>query len=67
MTKIINFSQAKQSKIRYYITIDENETPTYITKQLRPGVIGVMVTAGTLEEAGMLCRESTAIVRATIA
>ena len=32
-------------RFRYIITIDESETPAYVSKELQPGIITIMITA----------------------
>lgn len=65
MAEIINFQavMAKQLKMRYIITIDEDETPAYAARELKPGVITIMITARTPEEAEALRKEGAAIVK----
>jgi hypothetical protein len=69
---IIDFQTAQTSKkaekkLRYIITIDEQETPLYTSKELKKGVITVMITARTPEEADILRKQSTAILRTVMA
>lgn len=52
---------ARQLKMKYIITIDEDEITAYVARELKPGVITIMVAAKTPEEADMLRKESTAI------
>jgi len=64
MAEIINFpAKTKQPKLRYFITIDEDETPAYASRELAAGVIGVIITARTPEEAEMLRKEGAAIAK----
>ena len=65
MAEIINFqaAAARQPKIRYMITIDEDEAPAYVTRELKPGVITIMITARTPEEAEVLRKEGAAIAK----
>ena len=65
MAKVINLQQAitRQPKVRYMITIDEDETPAYAARELKPGVITIMITARTPEEAETLRKEGTAIAK----
>lgn len=67
MGEIINFqaAAARQPKIRYMITIDEDETPAYVTRELKPGVITIMITARIPEEAETLRKEGAAIAKQT--
>lgn len=57
--------QARRIKMRfrYMITIDETETPAYVSRELQPGVITIMITARTPEEAESIRKESTAIAQ----
>lgn len=69
---IIDFQTAQTSKklekkLRYIITIDEQETPLYVSKEFKEGVITVMITARTPEEADILRKQSTAILRTVMA
>lgn len=63
MNKVIDFqaATARQPKIRYMITIDEDETPAYVSRELKPGVITIMITARTPKEAEALRKEGAAI------
>jgi N-dimethylarginine dimethylaminohydrolase len=64
MAEIINFpAKTKQPKLRYFITIDEDETPAYAARELKPGVITIMITARTPEEAETLRKEGAAIAK----
>jgi hypothetical protein len=65
MAKIVSLQSAitKQPKLRYIITIDEDETPIHVARELKPGVITIMITARTPEEAETLRKEGTAIVK----
>ena len=65
MAKIVSFQPAitKQPKVRYMITIDGDETPAYAARELKPGVITIMITARTPEEAELLRKEGTAIAK----
>ena len=53
-------------RFRYIITIDESETPAYVSKELQPGIITIMITARTPEEAESIRKESTAIARSNL-
>jgi len=69
---IINFPAVQTSKkaekrLRFIITIDEQESPLYTSKELKDGIITVMITARTPEEADILRKQSTAALRAVIA
>lgn len=64
---IIDFQAAQtnakqKKKIRYIITIGEQETPLYASRELQEGIITVMITARTPEEADYLRKEGTATV-----
>ena len=51
---VLQLNQIKtkaEKRIRYLITIDETETPAYVSRELQPGVITIMITARTPEEA----------------
>lgn len=65
MAKVINLQQVvkRQPKVRYMITIDEDETPAYVARELNPGVTTIMITARTPEEAEILRKEGTAIAK----
>lgn len=65
MNKVINFqtAAARQPKIRYMITVDEDETPVYVTRELKPGVFTIMISARTPEEAEALRKEGAAIAK----
>lgn len=65
MAKIVSLQSAitKLPKVRYIITIDEEETPAYVARELKPGVVTIMITARTPEEAETLRKEGTAIAR----
>lgn len=65
MNKVINFraAAARQPKIRYIITIDEDETPAYVSRELKPDVITIMISARTPEEAEALRKEGAAIAK----
>jgi len=65
MTKVVSFQSAitKQPKVRYIITIDEDETPVYVARELKPGVITIMITARTPEEAETIRKEAAAIAK----
>ncbi|MBR2896689.1 MAG: hypothetical protein IKC04_02215 [Oscillospiraceae bacterium] len=56
-------AQEPEKRIRYLITIDETETPSYVSRELQPGVITIMIAARTPEEAEDIRKESTAIVK----
>lgn len=63
---VLQLNQIKtqaEKRIRYLITIDETETPAYVSRELQPGVITIMITARTPEEAEDIRKESTAIAR----
>ncbi len=69
---IIDFQAAQairkpEKKLRYIITIDEQEKPLYISRELQEGIITIMITARTPEEADQLRKQSTAILRAVMA
>ena len=65
MAKVIDFQSVvtKQPKVRYMITIDEDEIPAYAARELKTGVITIMITARTPKEAGILRKEGTAIAK----
>ena len=65
MAKIVSLQSAitKQPKIRYIITIDEDETPIHVARELKPGVITIMITARTPEEAESMRKEAAAIAK----
>lgn len=64
MAEIISFpTKTKQSKLRFFITIDEDETPAYASRELAAGVIGVIITARTPEEAETLRKEGAVIAK----
>lgn len=68
---IIDFQAAQairkpEKKLRYIITIDEQEKPLYISRELQEGIITIMITARTPEEADQLRKQSTAILRAVM-
>jgi hypothetical protein len=69
MAKIVNFQSAitKQSKVRYMIIIDGDETPAYVARELKPRVITIMITARTPEEAESLRKEGTVIAKQNMA
>ncbi|MDD2955783.1 MAG: hypothetical protein PHD67_05640 [Oscillospiraceae bacterium] len=50
-------------KTRYLITIDRDETPAYVSRELQPGIITIMITARTPEEAELLRKEQNAVLR----
>lgn len=58
--------EKKSVQFRYMITIDETETPAYVSRELQTGVITIMITARTPEEAENLLKESTAIAQSSI-
>jgi N-dimethylarginine dimethylaminohydrolase len=64
MAKIINFQPpaSRQLKMKYIITIDEDETPVYAARELKPGVITLMIMARNPEEAETIRKKGTAIV-----
>ncbi|NLK53143.1 MAG: hypothetical protein GX295_11995 [Syntrophomonadaceae bacterium] len=63
MAKIISMQPptSKRLKMKYMITIDEDEITAYVARELKPGVITIMITAKSPEEADLLRKESTAI------
>lgn len=65
MAKIVSLQSAitKQPKVRYIITIDEDETLVYVARELKPGVITIMITARTPEEAESMRKEAAAIAK----
>jgi predicted RNase H-like HicB family nuclease len=65
MAKIVSLQSAitKQAKVRYIITIDEDETPVHVARELKPGVITIMITARTPEEAETMRKEAAAIAK----
>ena len=65
MTKVVSFQSAitKQPKVRYIITIDEDETPIHVARELKPGVITILITARTPEEAETIRKEAAAIAK----
>ncbi|MEG6566862.1 hypothetical protein V6B95_07760 [Thermoanaerobacterium saccharolyticum] len=65
MAKIVSLQSAitKQPKVRYIITIDEDETPVNVARELKPGVITIMITARTPEEAESMRKEAAAIAK----
>ncbi len=65
MAKIINFQppMSRQPKMKYIITIDEDETPIYAARELKPGVVTLMIMARNLEEAETIRKKGTAIVK----
>jgi hypothetical protein len=65
MAKIVSLQPAitKQLKLRYIITIDEDETPVHVARELKPGVITIMITARTPEEAESMRKEAAAIAK----
>jgi len=65
MAEIVNFQppMARQLKMKYIITIDEDDAPAYVARELKPRVITIMITARTPEEAESLRKESTAIAK----
>ncbi len=54
---------SKAKRFRYMITIDETETPAYVSKELQPGVITFLITARTPEEAESIRKEATVIAQ----
>lgn len=56
----------KPKKTHYIITIGEDETPAACSRELQPGVITVMITARTPEEAEDMRKEYTAILRTAV-
>ena len=63
---VLQLNQVKKKigqRFRYLITIDETETPAYVSRELQPGVITIMITARTPEEAESIRKESTAIAQ----
>ncbi len=65
MAKIVSLQSAitKQPKVRYIITIDEDEIPVHVARELKPGVITIMITARTPEEAETMRKEAAAIAK----
>lgn len=49
---------AARKRFRYIITIDEQETPGYVARELNSGVITVMINARTMEEAERLRKQN---------
>ena len=63
---VLQLNQVKKKigqRFRYLITIDETETPAYVSRELQPGVITIMITARTPEEAESIRKESTAMAQ----
>lgn len=63
---VLQLNQVKKQigqRFRYLITIDETETPAYVNRELQPGVITIMITARTPEEAESIRKESTAMAQ----
>ena len=63
---VLQLNQVKKQigqRFRYLITIDETETPAYVSRELQPGVITIMITARTPEEAESIRKESTAMAQ----
>jgi hypothetical protein len=56
----------RPQKIRYIITIGEDETPAACSRELQPGVTTVIITARTPEEAESIRKEQTAILKTAI-
>lgn len=56
----------RPKRIRYIITIGEDETPAACSRELQPGIITVMVTARTPEEAENMRKEYTAVLRTAV-
>jgi hypothetical protein len=56
----------RPKRIRYIITIGEDETPTACSRELQPGIITIMVTARTPEEAENMRKEYTAVLRTAV-
>ena len=56
-----------EKKLRYIITIDEQEKPLYASSELRDGIITIMITARTPEEADLLRKQSVATLRTVMA
>lgn len=65
MVQLKHQTNQTKTRLRYMITIDETETPAYVSRELQPGVITIMITARTPEEADSIRKESTAIARTT--
>jgi len=65
MAKIVSLQSAitEQPKVRYIITIDEDEIPVHVARELKPGVITIMITARTPEEAETMRKEAAAIAK----
>lgn len=53
----------RPTKPRYIITIGEDETPAACSRELQPGVITIMITARTPEEAEDMRKEYTAVIK----
>ena len=64
---IIDFQAAqkriKKKKLRYIITIGEQEKPLYVSNELQEDVVTVMITARTPEEADQLRKQSIASLK----
>ncbi len=56
----------RSTKTRYFITIGEDETPAACSRELQPGVITIMITARTPEEAEDMRKEYTAVIKTAI-
>lgn len=56
----------RPTKTRYIITIGEDETPAACSRELQPGVITVMITARTPEEAEDMRKEYAAIIKTAV-
>lgn len=64
---IVSMPHEKKSvRFRYMITIDETETPAYVSRELQSVVITIMITARTPEEAENIRKESTAVAKSSI-
>ena len=65
---IVNFEAARaattarsaQGKTRYIITIGDDEEPNFAAAELQEGIVTVMITARTPEEAAALWKQSEA-------
>jgi glutamyl-tRNA reductase len=56
----------RPTKTRYIIMIGEDETPAACSRELQPGVITIMITARTPEEAEDMRKEYTAVIKTAI-
>lgn len=53
-------ASSTQEKTRYIITIGDDEEPNFAAAELQKGVVTVMITARTPEEAAALWKQSEA-------